>query len=139
MNDVAQSLAVDPPALLPDDADDDGGFDLEGLLRVVTLLPAAVLPNAWGEYAPAVARWETIRGPAPAPTEPNSNGNPRLSPRFVEWMMGLDPGHVTDTPNLPRPAQLKALGNGVVPQQAAEAYRRMIATAPEILDTLLGS
>ncbi|GLF95551.1 hypothetical protein [Streptomyces yaizuensis] len=36
-------------------------------------------------------------------------------------MQGLPPGWVTDTPGLGRPAQLTALGNGVVPQQAARA------------------
>ncbi|MFB6863434.1 hypothetical protein ACFCV6_21155 [Streptomyces virginiae] len=35
--------------------------------------------------------------------------------------MGLPAGHVTDVPGLSRTAQLKALGNGVVPQQAAHA------------------
>jgi hypothetical protein len=36
-------------------------------------------------------------------------------------MMGLEEGWVTDVPGLNRNAQLKALGNGVVPQQAAAA------------------
>lgn len=46
-----------------------------------------------------------------------------LAPPFVEWMMGLEPGHVTGVPDLlkSRPAQLKLLGNGVVPQQALHA------------------
>ncbi len=35
--------------------------------------------------------------------------------------MGLPVGWVTDVPDIPRNAQLKALGNGVVPQQAALA------------------
>ena len=35
--------------------------------------------------------------------------------------MGLPEGHVTDVPGLTRNNQLKALGNGVVPQQAAAA------------------
>jgi DNA (cytosine-5)-methyltransferase 1 len=35
--------------------------------------------------------------------------------------MGLDPGHVTDVPGLSRNQMLHALGNGVVPQQAAYA------------------
>ena len=39
--------------------------------------------------------------------------------------MGLDPGHVTNVPDLSRSAQLKALGNGVVPQQAALAMRTL--------------
>lgn len=75
----------------------------------------------WGTYGPAVHRWEAVLGrPAPtAPTEPGRNG-PRLSPLFVEWMMGLPGGWVTDI-GIPRNAQLKALGNGVVPQQAAAA------------------
>ena len=78
----------------------------------------AIRHTDFGPYAAAVARWEAIVGrPAPAPTEPGSNGKPRLSPRFVEWMMGLPQGWVTAT-GVPRNAQLKALGNGVVPQQA---------------------
>ena len=77
----------------------------------------------WGDYASAIARWETVLGrPAPDPTEPGRNGSPRLSPRFVEWMMGLPAGWVTDV-DISRNEQLKALGNGVVPQQAAAATR----------------
>ena len=37
--------------------------------------------------------------------------------------MGLPDGWVTDVPDLSRVAQLKALGNGVVPQQAAYALQ----------------
>ncbi|WP_243722992.1 hypothetical protein [Actinomadura sp. 7K507] len=37
-------------------------------------------------------------------------------------MMGLPDGWVTDL-GLPRTAQLRALGNGVLPQQAAHAMR----------------
>lgn len=50
-----------------------------------------------------------------------------LSPRFVEWMMGLEDRWVTDpliwrgVPGNHRNLQLRALGNGVVPQQAATA------------------
>lgn len=81
---------------------------------------------AWGAYEPAVARWESVLGrPAPRPTEPGRNG-PRLSPAFVEWLMGLPAGHVTDVPDLSRNAQLKALGNGVVPAQAALALRTLL-------------
>ncbi|MFF6781382.1 DNA (cytosine-5-)-methyltransferase [Streptomyces sp. NPDC012510] len=74
----------------------------------------------WGEYEPAVRRWERVLGrPAPRPTDALG----RLSPAFVEWMQGLAAGHVTSVPGIPRGAQLKALGNGVVPQQAAAALR----------------
>lgn len=77
--------------------------------------------GAWGAYGPAIARWGDVTGrPAPRATEPGRTGQ-RLSPAFVEWLMGLPAGHVTAVPGLTRNAQLKALGNGVVPQQAALA------------------
>lgn len=79
----------------------------------------------WGKYEPAIRRWESITRPAPAPTVPGRNGRPRLNPAFVEWMMGLPAGHVTG--HGLRPAQeLKMLGNGVVPQQAALALSMLI-------------
>jgi DNA (cytosine-5)-methyltransferase 1 len=40
-------------------------------------------------------------------------------------MQGLPAGHVTEVLGMSRNEQLKALGNGVVPQQAFEALRRM--------------
>ncbi|WP_250568617.1 hypothetical protein [Streptomyces sp. CJ_13] len=40
--------------------------------------------------------------------------------------MGLPEGHVTDVPGLARTAQLKALGNGVVPQQATAALHALM-------------
>lgn len=97
------------------------------------LLPTPTTSDArdavvdFGPYTEAVARWEPIIGrPAPAPTRPDgSNGNHRLSPVFEEWMMGLPEGWVTDT-GIPRAAQMKALGNGVVPQQAALALRMLL-------------
>lgn len=85
----------------------------------------------WGDYGPAISRWTAVLGrPAPAPTEPGRNDRPRLSPAFVEWLMGLPVGHVTDPViGLSRNAQLKALGNGVVPQQAALALRLLLPRA----------
>lgn len=44
----------------------------------------------------------------------------KLNVKFVEYMMGLPIGWVTDI-NLPRSQHLKILGNGVVPQQAYKA------------------
>ena len=44
---------------------------------------------------------------------------------FVEWMMGLPAGWVTDS-GIPRSAQLKALGNGIVWQQMALALRLLL-------------
>ena len=56
---------------------------------------------------------------APVPTDDRG----RLNPVFVEFMMGLPAGWVTD--HLDRRPALKALGNGVVPQQAAAAIRHL--------------
>lgn len=75
----------------------------------------------WGRYALAIARWERITGrSAPAPAILNEDAGPRPAPAFVEWLMGLPGGWVTD-PSLclTHPQQLTALGNGVVPRQAA--------------------
>lgn len=96
-----------------------------------------VRPVEFGAYTPAVTRWENILGrPAPPPTQPDGrDGRHRLSARFVEWLMGLPAGWVTDT-GLSRNEQLHALGNGVVPQQAAAALRHLLRlratlTAPQ--------
>jgi hypothetical protein len=76
----------------------------------------------WGQYAPAIERWESVIGrPAPAPTKPDGrDGSHRLSSAFTEWMMGLPEGWVTGC-GLTRNEELKACGNGVVPQQAVLA------------------
>lgn len=79
----------------------------------------------WGVYGPAIRRWEQVLGRAAPPPTERGKGGQRLSPRFVEFMMGLPAGWVTDVLGLPRNAQLKALGNGVVPQQAAAALRAL--------------
>lgn len=84
---------------------------------------------SWGEYAAAISRWENIHGTVPEPTEPGTK-RPRLNPAFVEWMMGLPAGWVTDVPGLTRNQQLKLLGNGVVPQQAAAALRHLLPVIP---------
>ena len=82
--------------------------------------------NSWGEYAPAIRRWEHILGrEAPAPTTLSAHGKPRLSPAFEEWMMGLPQGWVTDV-DISRAMQLRALGNGVVPQQGATAITHLL-------------
>lgn len=63
---------------------------------------------------------------APAPTIPGRHGQPKLNPEFVEWMMGLPAGWVTQVPGTTQNDHLKLLGNGVVPQQAAEALRFLL-------------
>lgn len=82
-------------------------------------------PGSWGKYAPAIRRWEKVTRPAPPPTEPNKNGNPRLSAAFAEWMMGWPAGWVTDLP-ISRSDALRIIGNGVVPQQATAALHWLL-------------
>lgn len=52
----------------------------------------------------------------------NENAGPRPAPTFVEWLMGLNKGWVTNQAlGLTHAQQLTALGNGVVPRQAVRA------------------
>ena len=82
----------------------------------------------WGRYTLAIRRWEHLTGRlAPSPTLVSA-GQYRPAPRFVEWLMGLPDGWVTDTDlRLTSSEQLTALGNGVVPAQAAHALRALLA------------
>lgn len=73
----------------------------------------------WGVYREAIERWEAITRPAPAPTEPNKNGKPRLTAAFDSWMMGMPEGWLDV--DIPYGAKIKLCGNGCVPQQAARA------------------
>lgn len=84
----------------------------------------------FGRYALAITRWERVMGrPAPAPTVTGPRGGTRLNAAFVEWMMGLPDGWVTGVPGVTWSQQLRMLGNGVVPQQAAEAIRVLAGVA----------
>ncbi|MFF0481038.1 DNA (cytosine-5-)-methyltransferase [Streptomyces sp. NPDC004435] len=81
----------------------------------------------WGDFAPAVRRWEVLTGqPAPVPVEYGPRGGLRLAPRFAEWLMGVLDGWITKVPGLDRGAQLKAIGDGVVPQQAYAAFAHLM-------------
>ena len=114
-----------------------GGPGMRGSSFDLSMPSAAVLMEGsrWGVYAAAIQRWEQILGrPAPAPTQLSPRtGKPQLAPPFVEWMMGLPEGWVTDVPGLaPKPAgernaKLSLLGDGVVPQQLAHGYRLALA------------
>lgn len=89
-----------------------------------TTLSDVAFANLWHRYGPAIARHEVMLGrPAPSPVidNPRARAGVSLSPRFVEWMMCLPDGWVCDVPDIPRTAQLRLLGNGVVPPQAALA------------------
>jgi DNA (cytosine-5)-methyltransferase 1 len=96
----------------------DGKVQTDTVARAV-FNSGEVTETNWGKFELAIRRWETIVGrPAPEPTKPDGkDGNHRLSSKFTEWMMGLPDGWITDI-GLKRNDELKACGNGVVPQQA---------------------
>ena len=69
----------------------------------------------------------------PDPEEDSPSGGRRLSARFCEWMMGLPRGWVTGLWSIPRSAQIRILGNGVVPRQGRLAVHALSARALEVL------
>ncbi|WP_433340586.1 DNA cytosine methyltransferase [Streptomyces sp. CA-253872] len=130
VNLLATPKASDGPHGGPNQRDSAGNYYLPG--QAVRLDERWVATNGT-DYGPAIRRWETVLGrPAPDPTEPGTKGNRRLSPAFVEWMMGAEPGWVTGSDlGLSRPDQLKILGNGVVIHQAIHAYATLLAALTE--------
>lgn len=133
-----------------------GGPNQRGSSGDLMLPSAAHQPN-WGQYEPAIRRWEQVNGEVPPPTELTAKGKHRLNAGFAEWMMGIPAGWVTGEtpaqhkariqarlertnplpvgmrgslrrwePGISRNDQLKAIGNGVVPQQAVAALRDML-------------
>lgn len=73
------------------------------------------VPGLWGKFA---ARRDMHLQAVPNPLDQDE----KLNAKFVEYMMGLPEGWVTDL-DLSRAQQLKILGNGVVPQQAYYAIQ----------------
>ena len=135
LHSVTLAQIVNRPDLLPTPQTGDG---LKGMTstpehrigtghQVMLSNHAPQLVNTWGRFEPAIRRWEqTLGRPAPAPTNPDGkDGNHRLSSKFTEWMMGLPDGWITNV-GLTRNEELKACGNGVVPQQAKLALTQLL-------------
>ena len=96
------------------------------------LIDEVLAPEQWGKYTVAIRRWEALTRPAPSPTEPNKNGNPRLSAAFSEWLLGWPAGWVTDPAiGISRNDQLRIVGNGVVPAQAYAALTYLLSIATQ--------
>ncbi|QAY61395.1 hypothetical protein ET475_16415 [Microbacterium protaetiae] len=92
------------------------------------MVPDRRAVQRWGRYADAITRWEHVtRRPAPAPALLNEADGPRPAPAFVEWLMGLPAGWVTDAHELTQNQQITALGNGVLPLQAVSALSLLAA------------
>lgn len=87
-----------------------------------------------GEYGARLRLWESVTGlPMPEPEEDSPRGGRRLSAKFGEWMMGLPPGWVTGIRTIPRTAQIRILGNGVVPRQGRLAIHSLAQRGLEVL------
>ena len=118
----------DLPTLLPtpttQDATNVGGP--AQAQRNTPPLNSVVVGSEWGQYAPAIQRWEHIIGePAPPPTIQGAKG-PRLNPDLPRWMMGFPLGWLD---GLTPAQQLKAAGNAVCPQQCELALRILLGGA----------
>jgi len=104
------------------DSEDDRAL---GALSEQRQEPGGVGAVDWGQFGPAIERWELILGRrAASPSVLGTNGKARLNPAFVEFMMGLPDGHVTGH-GLSSAQELKMLGNGVCPQQARLALQML--------------
>ena len=145
MHSVSLAQAVVRSDLMPtpttrDYKDGTAEHKRDGVVQTDTVARAVfnsgeVSEISWGKFEPAIRRWEQTLGiPAPEPTKPDGKENAhRLSSEFTEWMMGLESGWITDC-GLTRNEELKAAGNGVVPQQAELALRILLAQTDFIND-----
>ena len=117
-NGHGNSLSIEAQLLPTPVSRDSKGVTLHHKHRgVVSGLPDV---TDWGKYAPAIERWaEVMNRPAPDPTDDQK----RLNPALVEWMMGYPEGW---TEGVSRTGQLKALGNSIVPHQAAAAWGNLL-------------
>jgi DNA (cytosine-5)-methyltransferase 1 len=137
----------------------DRGTLEEQAMLLAGVAGEAAESSRWGKYEPAVRRWEAVTGvPAPSPTVPGTVTRQRvrecawkhgldgwaatamirlglygavLNPAFAEWMMDPpEPGWVTAVPGVSRSAQLRIIGNGVVPRQGAVALGVLLPMVP---------
>jgi len=129
---VALRMELFPTPIVRDYKDGSAPQTRDGKVSTDTVARAVfnsgeVTEMSWGKFQPAIRRWEeVIHRSAPQPTKPDGKENShRLSSQFTEWMMGLPDGWITDV-GLSRVDELKACGNGVVPQQAELALRILL-------------
>lgn len=133
-NQVLSLPHVLPTPTTRDGRDSLNPYERDGKLATDTISRAFsvnkhIIDLDWGKFELAIRRWEQVLDrPAPEPTKPDGRDDAhRLSSKFTEWMMGLPEGWITDC-GLSRNEELKACGNGVVPQQAELALRLLVNT-----------
>lgn len=84
---------------------------------------AAHLPDTNDD---AAGEREETRQRQPSPPD-DADGPPRPAPAFVEWLMGLPTGWVTDSGGLTQNQQITALGNGLLPPLQAVSALSLLA------------
>lgn len=82
-------------------------------------------------------RWPKPPGPDQHEWEEPRTVNGKLNPAWVASLMGL-PSDWVEVPGLTREMKLRALGNGVVPQQAAFAIRVLSSDLEQSADRHFG-
>jgi hypothetical protein len=103
-------------------------FELQTQAHPTSVSESSLLrsPKASEGEGGALGEAEARKRGNTVPTLPDGKeGAHRLSSRFTEWMMGLPEGWVTSA-DLTRNEELRACGNGVVPQQAELALRMLL-------------
>jgi DNA (cytosine-5)-methyltransferase 1 len=116
--------------LLPTPLVDDSKNNGQNTNRIKTLTSEVYKTEKeqnWGKFETAILQWEKVLGrKAPYPTKADAkDGSHRLSSEFTEWLMGVPEGWITNC-GLSRSEEIKACGNGVVPQQAELAIKQLI-------------
>ena len=108
--------------------DDSGGFrdsqGLSGRLNSRTFTNSNCDEQSRDRQAQRLGSRFNTRDQMRLQRAPNPLELGKLNPKFVEYMMGLPVGWVTDL-DISRSQQLKLLGNGVVPQQAYYAIDKL--------------
>lgn len=137
---VALRMELFPTPIVRDYKDGSAPQSRDGKVSTDTVARAVfnsgeVTDMSWGKFEPAIRRWEeVIHRSAPEPTKPDGKENShRLSSKFTEWMMGVPDGWITDV-GLSRVDELKACGNGVVPQQAELALKVLLQGVTSLND-----
>lgn len=88
----------------------------------------------WGKFTRAIFRWQRLTDVgAPYPMEPSRGGGRRPTVEFLEWMMGLPQGYVSEVPGISRYRKIRLLGNGVVPAQGEAAIRLLLERSNQFI------
>jgi DNA (cytosine-5)-methyltransferase 1 len=124
---LAYPFGAAPPDTLDPRPLDYGRGPVGGAIAHLAVRPSSTEETLhWGRYQRAILRWRRLIGWEPSPVRRNPElDRDQVTPEFIEWMMGMPKGWVTEVPGVKRKPAIRALGNSVVPLQAEAAFRVM--------------